>query len=70
MCMVDVELLYEHWRIHPPADELIAAYLGYKPPPKPFEPSSEGPPAEIIQLMDFARRHVAGGAKVKEARGL
>ena len=31
--LVDYEDLQAHWRIHPRADWLVAAYIKYKPPP-------------------------------------
>lgn len=32
MTLSDVDDLYEYWREHPPVHELVAAFVGYKPP--------------------------------------
>ena len=34
MTLPEVLDLFDYWQQHPPAHEMIAAYLGYKPPAK------------------------------------
>ena len=70
MCLADVELLFDYWREHPPAEDLIAAYLGYKTPASAGKSVETGPPAEIIQMREFAALHLKSGGKLREVGAL
>ena len=47
--MPEVERLFEYWRQSPPTHEMVAAYLGYKPPIK----ASEITDREVMELAQL-----------------
>jgi hypothetical protein len=69
MCLADVDLLLDYWSEHPPPEDLIAAYLGFKPAtPKPTtttlgEPESKAGEMTVGELRLAAIKHIKGGTK-------
>lgn len=71
----DILALEDYWRIAPPADLLVAAYLGYKPPPNPNAPAAspigwlDMPPAERAErdrkVLEEYERCFKSGASVR-----
>lgn len=62
MTIWDVERIFAYWRDTPPTHELVAAYLGYKPPPAPatVAPSADDPSgigSMIMRFPDGAVKH-------------
>ncbi|KMO44407.1 hypothetical protein VQ03_03240 [Methylobacterium tarhaniae] len=62
MTIWDVERIFAYWRGSPPTHELVAAYLGYKPPPEPVTvaPSADDPSgigSMIMRFPDGAVKH-------------
>ena len=60
----DIQELYEYWREVPPVDEMVAAFLGYKPPAKDA-PVKIGAPSipfsELKAIMQSAAMTPMGG---------
>ncbi len=62
MTIWDVERIFAYWRSAPPIHELVAAYLGYKPPPEPVKVASSaddpsGIGSLIMRFPDGAVKH-------------
>ena len=51
----DVQALLEHWREHPPTHELLAAFVGFKPPdPAPVHTDDDG---DSLEAQQFVTQH-------------
>lgn len=51
----DILDLQNYWRIAPPADLLVAAYLGYKPPPDPNGLAADSKPIGWLDMPPAER---------------
>jgi len=67
MCLADLFLIFEHWRLHPPVEDLVAAFVGFKPSSAPSTPENGAPSADIVKLREFAAQHLKSGGKMREA---
>lgn len=49
----DVQALLEHWREHPPTHELLAAFVGFKPP----DAAASEDDADSLEAQQFVTQH-------------